>query len=65
MDENEDEDEDEGEDEDEDEDDDDDAQKSGDVSGTRVPVILTRPCVYVLLLQSEWNLSFLGCHFVL
>jgi hypothetical protein len=65
VDENEDEDEDEGEDEDEDEDDDDDAQKSGDVSGTRVPVILTRPCVYVLLLQSEWNLSFLGCHFVL
>ena len=54
------------EDEDEDEDDDDDdAQKSGDVSGTRVPVILTRPCVYVLLLQSEWNLSFLGCHFIL
>ena len=57
-------DEDEDEDEDED-DDDDDAQKSGDVSGTRVPVILTRPCVYVLLLQSEWNLSFLGCHFIL
>ena len=60
-----DEDEDEDEDDDDDNDDDDDAQKSGDVSGTRVPVILTRPCVYVLLLQSEWNLSFLGCHFIL